>query len=155
MKAVSSRVGIAATVVLLAACNGGGQAHVYPDSMVVEVTGDEVEWLFRYPGPDGQLGTVDDAFSRQNLHLPANTRARLDLRSKDYIYTLMLPEWNTSEVAVPDMVFSMEIHTTAQGQFEFLGDQFCGFSHDSLLGKVIVHSWPDFEKWVDSATPPG
>ena len=46
-------------------------SNVAPSNvMVIEVTGEEFNWHFRYPGRDGVLGTDDDHYSVQDLFLP-------------------------------------------------------------------------------------
>ena len=93
---------------------------------------------FRYPGEDGELGTEDDKFSKQNLYLPDNTNVTLNLKSKDYVYNVTLPEIGKKEIAVPDLEFSLHFTTQDESTWEFKGDQFCGFSHETLIGKVFI-----------------
>lgn len=108
------------------------------DAITVEVTGDEFNWYFRYPGADGQLGTDDDRSSVRNLYLPDNTDVTLKLKSKDYVYNLTLPDIDKKEIAVPELDFTMAFTTGEQGTWELKGDQFCGFSHETLIGKVFI-----------------
>lgn len=108
------------------------------EPMVIEVIGEEFNWYFRYPGSDGVLGNQDDLYSRQNLFLPENTRVKLKLASKDYIYSFALPEISKEEVAVPGMEFYMEFATGKEKRLTLLGDQFCGYSHKTLIGAVYV-----------------
>jgi cytochrome c oxidase subunit 2 len=108
------------------------------DSIVVAVTGNDYRWHFQYPGPDGKLGTSDDRFSSENLYLPDNAKVRLQLQSKDYVYTFALPKLGLKEIAVPDLDFALQFQTGPEETFEYLGDQYCGYSHRSLIGKVFV-----------------
>ena len=118
------------------------------DSIVVEVTGDEFNWYFRYPGPDGELGTGDDRHSVQDLYLPANSRVDLNLKSNDYIYTFALPDLDLQEIAVPGLDFGLQFTTSDEQTMRLLGDQMCGFAHETLIGKVYVRgSGDDFYDW--------
>lgn len=118
------------------------------ESIVVEVTGDEFNWYFRYPGPDGELGTDDDRHSVQDLYLPANSKVSLNLVSKDYLYSFALPELGLQEIAVPDLHFGLEFTSPDEQTMQLLGDQFCGFAHETLIGKVYVRkSGQDFYDW--------
>lgn len=110
------------------------------DSIVVEVTGDEFNWYFRYPGLDGRLGTEDDRHSVRDLYLPGNARVTLKLHSKDYLYTLAIPDIGKKEIAVPDLEFDLQFDTGDAGIWQLKGDQNCGFSHDSLMGNVYVRN---------------
>ena len=132
-------------LLIVAGCSSGdGQ----PESIVVEVTGDEFNWYFRYPGPDGELGTSDDRHSVQNLYLPTNSQVELKLNSNDYIYNFTVPDLDLQEIAVPELDFGLQFSTTDEQTLELLGDQMCGFAHETLIGKVYVRkSGSDFYDW--------
>ncbi len=110
------------------------------DSIVIEVTGDEFNWYFRYPGADGVLGTGDDRHSVQDLYLPDNSTVDLKLNSNDYVYTFALPELGMKEIAVPGLDFELSFTTQDEQTLQLMGDQLCGFEHESLIGKVYVRS---------------
>ena len=114
----------------------------------VEITGEEFQWHIRYPGPDGQLGTSDDIHALRNMHLPVKTKTKINLTSRDYIYTLVFPNRELREIAVPDMVFSLEFESETTGTFDLIGDQFCGYAHPDLLGKLVVQTHRDFDVWL-------
>ena len=126
-------------VVIMAILSGCGANEPAPiDSIVVEVTGEDFNWHFHYPGADGEFGTEDDRYSEHDLYLPASANVTLRLHSKDFIYTLSIPEIDRQEIAVPDLDFDMRFRTGAQNTWALRGDQFCGFSHESLLGNIYV-----------------
>lgn len=106
--------------------------------IVIEVTGEDFNWHYRYPGFDGILGTSDDKHSVQNLYLPTNASVQLNLKSKDYVYTFALPDKGLKEIAIPDLDFSLQFTTGDEKTIELLGDQFCGFAHKSLIGKAFI-----------------
>ena len=108
------------------------------DVLAIEVTGEEYNWYFRYPGRDGVLGTDDDQHSVQDLFLPENTDVVLQLTSNDYLYSFALPDLALREIAVPGLSFQLQFRTKGDQTLQILGDQFCGFSHDTLIGKVHV-----------------
>ena len=110
------------------------------NTIVIEVTGQEFNWHYRYPGLDGVLGTEDDESSIQNLYLPDHSHIRLRLKSLDYIYTFALPEIDLKEIAVPDLDFELQFRTGSEQILQVLGDQFCGYSHDTLMGKAFVRN---------------
>ena len=35
-------------------------------------------------------------------------------------------------------------------QAELLGDQMCGFSHEELMGELVIHEAGDFERWLET-----
>ncbi len=134
-----------AMLVMLLACAACGPdgSRDRLDSIVVEVTGDEFNWYFRYPGPDGVLGTSDDRHSVQDLFLPDNSDVELRLNSKDYLYSFALPELGLQEIAVPGLDFQLQFTTRDEATLDLMGDQFCGFAHETLIGKVYVRNQDD------------
>mgnify|MGYP001817398196 CR=1 FL=1 len=120
-----------------------GESQSRLDSIVIEVTGDEFNWYFRYPGPDGVLGTGDDRHSIQNLFLPDNSKVDLKLNSNDYVYMFSLPELGMREIAVPGLSFELQFATQDEQILDLMGDQMCGFAHESLIGKVYVRNQDD------------
>lgn len=131
----------------IAGCGPGDQRQE-PDTIVIEVTGEEFNWYFRYPGPDGVLGTDDDRHSVQDLYLPENSSVHLKLNSKDFLYSFALPELELIEIAVPGLDFELQFATRDEQTLQLLGDQFCGFSHETLIGKVYVRNPDDgFYDW--------
>jgi len=127
---------------------GYAQQQGKVDSIVVEVTGSEFNWHFRYPGLDGILGTSDDQHSMQNLYLPENADVTLRLSSNDYVYSFALPELDLKEIAVPDLSFELVFKTNSKRKLLLLGDQFCGYSHKTLIGSTyIVSQDSGFYNW--------
>jgi len=135
---------------LISACSKNS-LQTTSDIMVIEVTGESFNWHYRYPGIDGVLGNADDKYSVQNLYLPTNTVIELQLKSNDYIYNFALPELNQKEIAVPNLDFALKFHTGAERTLKILGDQFCGYSHASLIGDAFVREFDQsFYNWPDS-----
>ena len=110
------------------------------DAITIEVTGDEFNWYFRYPGSDGVLGTEDDRYSTQNLFLPDNSQITLKITSKDYVYSFALPDLKKEEIAVPELSFEMQFNTGSEKTLRLLGDQLCGYIHKTLIGEVYIRN---------------
>lgn len=132
---------------LVVACNSE-QASQPTNSLIVEATGDNFNWHFRYPGDDGVLGNEDDQHSKQHLYLPINTQVTVKLKSNDYLYSFALPELQLKQIAVPDLEFELHFETGAASTLQLLGDQFCGYAHKTLVGEVrIKNQRDDFYSW--------
>jgi len=137
---------------LLAGCNGAPTSNSGGalNAIVIEATGSNYHWYFRYPGLDGVLGTNDDQHSTQNLYLPDNAQVTIKLKSEDYLYSFALPALELKQIAVPELDFDLQFATDKETTMTLLGDQFCGFSHKTLLGKVhIINQDTDFYRWAD------
>ncbi|TDJ54837.1 MAG: hypothetical protein E2O40_06745 [Planctomycetota bacterium] len=113
----------------------------------VRVTGRDFKWHLRYPGPDRRLDTADDVFAQRHLHLPMNADIELELRSADFVYSLYLPDYELVEMAFPGRPYVVEFTTWSEGTSRLLGSQMCGFTHEQLLGDLVVQTPADFRRW--------
>ena len=118
-------------------------------SVIVQVTGHDFQWSFRYPGADGKLGTPDDVRLNRLLILPPNVDVTLLLTSEDYIYLFSLPPYGLREIAVPDLTHKLLCHTTTVKEFDLMVDPLCGFRfyHDEVMGHVSIAPLKDFNVW--------
>jgi len=114
----------------------------------VRMTGRDFKWHLRYPGPDRQLDTADDVLAQRHLHVPTDTAVEIELRSDDFVYSLYLPDYELVEMAFPGRPYVVEITTYAAGTSKLLGSQMCGFTHEQLLGELIVQTPRDFQRWL-------
>jgi cytochrome c oxidase subunit 2 len=109
------------------------------DSQVVEITGKQFNWEYRYPGKDGVLGKKyyknidpatnplgqiwddkanhDDIYETQELHVVVGKPVKLVIYAKDVIHDVGLPHFRMKMDAVPGIVTTMWFtprFTTAQ-----------------------------------------
>ena len=92
------------------------------DAQVVEVTGSQFKWEFRYPGKDGKLGKKyfkeisstnplgqlwndpdnrDDKYATQEMHIVVNKPVKLVIGAKDVIHDVGLSHFRLKMDAVP------------------------------------------------------
>lgn len=152
-----------------------GQFVAVPDDAdVVEVVGQQWQWSFRYPGEDGQLGTVDahkitidnpfgmnpdDPLGKDDIlvntnefRLPLDRPVKLVIRSKDVLHNFTVPQFRVKMDLVPGMVPYLWLTPTRTGTFDILCEELCGIGHHAMRGKVIVEEEQDFNAWL--ATQP-
>ena len=128
----------------------------------VEVTGKQFEWVFRYPGKDGELGkkyyknvdaakgnslgqlwddaaNFDDVVINQEMHLVVNKPVRLIINSQDVIHNVGLPHFRMKMDAVPGTPTTMwftPTKTTKQVREETGDPEFVfEIACDQLCGK--------------------
>jgi cytochrome c oxidase subunit 2 len=100
------------------------------DAIVVEITGKQFGWIYRYPGKDGQLGKTyfkniddggnnplgqlwddpnnfDDIVETQVLHIPVNHPVKLIIHSRDVIHDVGLSQFRMKMDAVPGIPTTM------------------------------------------------
>ena len=138
--------------------NGNSQLW-QPDAqgvLKIDITGDDFRWHIRYPGSDGELASDDDILARRHLHIPLGTKIRLRLLSRDYVYTLNLPDFTIREIAVPDLEFFLEFQVDKAGTYELRCDQMCGNTQMNMNGTLVVESPREFNRWLAErrASPP-
>jgi len=108
------------------------------DYMEIEATGQQFNWIIRYPGPDGKLGARDytmttaanqlgqdfrdaknwdDIVADKEIVLPVGKKVRVRITAKDVLHNFDLPHFRVKMDAVPGMptyfVFT-PIKTTAE-----------------------------------------
>ncbi len=131
------------------------------DAMVVEVTGKQFGWEFRYPGKDGQLGkryyketneaknnplgqlwedkaNHDDIYATQELHLVVGKPVKLVITAKDVIHDVGLVHFRMKMDAVPGTPTTMWFtpkYTTKQMKEKY-GENFVyEISCDQMCGR--------------------
>jgi cytochrome c oxidase subunit 2 len=144
---------IAALLLLVGCAPQGPKLWNQEVPLRVRICGDEFRWSILLPGPDGLLETADDLHTWRHLHVPERRRVTLELRSRDYIYSFLLPYLDLVEVAIPRAPVEVVITTGKAGDHDLLGSQMCGFAHAELLGDFFVDSGEDFERWLATLSP--
>ncbi len=105
------------------------------DYLEIEATGVQFNWLLRYPGEDGKLGTRDykkisssnpigqdwsdpknmDDFQPNEIVVPVGKKIRVRIVARDVLHSFFLPHFRVKMDAVPGMptyfVFTPEITT--------------------------------------------
>jgi cytochrome c oxidase subunit 2 len=143
----------ALVVVMIGLTSRGAWAHIKgrdsapPGSYPIRVHVKQFEWIFTYPGPDGQLGNADDFTVRNQLHIPVNTPILAHLESEDVIHSFWIPAFRIKQDAVPGMHITAWFQPTQVGTFEIGCAELCGLGHYRMRGMVTVHSREDFDRW--------
>lgn len=141
-----------------------------PHALQVEVTGQQFQWYFRYPGPDHTFGrtrpelvsapagnplgldpadphSADDIVSSV-LTLPAGHEADLGIRSIDVIHGFFIPGMRVKQNAVPGMEMHIHFTPTTPGDYPILCSQICGLGHARMQAHLNVVSNSEFEAWI-------
>jgi cytochrome c oxidase subunit II len=144
--------------------------NVPEDAIEVEAVGQQWHWTYRFPGDDGELGTVhprffsddnpfgldpDDPRGRDDIlvdsptvHLPLDQPVKLLLRSKDVLHNFTVAQFRVKMDLVPGLVSYMWFTPTRTGQFEVLCEELCGIAHHAMRGMVVVQEPGDFDTWL-------
>jgi cytochrome c oxidase subunit 2 len=119
----------------------------------LEVTAKQFEWLIKYPGVDGMLGTEDDFTLDTELHVPAGKDIRIRLRSEDVLHSFFLPNVRLKQDVVPGREIDVWFNAVKPGTYELACAELCGLGHYTMRGVLIVHPPDEFERWVREQGP--
>lgn len=116
------------------------------DAFVVETSGQQFEWHFKYPGLDKKLSTADDIETINQLHVPVNVPVLLKIQSKDVIHSFFLPEFRLKQDAVPGLTIPAWFKPLKTGVFDIACAELCGLGHYRMRGFLTVHTQEDLDK---------
>ena len=140
------------------------------DAAVIEATGQQWQWGFRFPGPDGVLGTAavshigpDNPFGlnpkdphgrddvlveTSELHMPVGKPVKMVLRSKDVLHDFYVPQFRAKMDLVPGIVTYFWVTPTRTGTYDILCAELCGVGHHQMRGTVVVEEQEAFDRWL-------
>ena len=140
------------------------------NALVVEVTGQQFQWVMRYPGPDGEFGRIDtslvtdtnyigldrsdpagmdDIMTLNDMHVVVDRQVRVQLRATDVIHDFHLPNHRVKQDAVPGMTVESRFTPIETGAFEIACAELCGLGHYRMKGALTVDATEaDFQEWL-------
>ena len=139
------------------------------DAILVHAIGQQFNWNFHLPGPDGQFGKRDIALlSNSNalgldpsdpagkddivvlgeLHVPVDRPVIIELSSKDVIHNFCLPHMRIAQDAIPGQIIPMWFKPIKTGSYEVVCGQLCGLGHYGMKGMLVVDNPADYQAWL-------
>jgi cytochrome c oxidase subunit II len=139
------------------------------DAIVVHAVGQQFNWNYHLPGPDGQFGkreiglvsnanplgldskdpaAKDDIVTTGELHVPVDRPVIIELSSKDVIHNFALPHMRMAQDAIPGQIIPMWFKPIKTGSYEVICGQLCGLGHYSMKGMLVVDNPPEYEAWL-------
>jgi cytochrome c oxidase subunit 2 len=139
------------------------------DVVLVHAVGQQFNWNFHLPGPDGQFGTRnielvnnsnplgldpkdpagrDDIQTANELHIPVNRPVIIELSSKDVIHNFCLPHMRMAADAIPGSLIPMWFKPVKTGTYEIICGQLCGLGHYSMKGTLVVDTPEEYQAWL-------
>jgi cytochrome c oxidase subunit 2 len=114
--------------------------------LTVVVTGHQWWWEFGYPGTD--------AVTANELHIPARTRVRVEVRSDDVIHSFWVPQLNRKVDAIPGKDNAVELYADRPGRYRGECAEFCGLQHAHMAFYVFADEPSAFERWLARESQP-
>lgn len=139
------------------------------DAILVHVLGQQFNWNFHMPGPDGEFGKrdvnlvtntnpvgldpndpagKDDIVVLGELHVPVNRPVIIELSSKDVIHNFALVHMRIAQDAIPGSIVPMWFKPIKTGTYEVICGQLCGLGHYSMKGTVVVDEPAEYQAWL-------
>ena len=139
------------------------------DAIVVHAIGQQFNWNYHLPGPDGQFGkrsiglltnsnpvgldssdpaAKDDIVTIGELHVPVNRSVIIELSSKDVIHNFAIHPMRIAQDAIPGQIIPMWFKPIKTGSYEVVCGQLCGLGHYSMKGMVVVDEPAEYQAWL-------
>jgi len=150
----------------------GKYVNEFPDSkdaILVHAVGQQFNWNFHMPGPDGQFGrrdvslvsnsnplgidpasaeSKDDLVVLGELHVPVNRPVIIETSSKDVIHNFALPHLRSAQDAIPGQIIPLWFTAIKTGSYEIVCGQLCGLGHYAMKGSLVVDTPEDYQAWL-------
>jgi cytochrome c oxidase subunit 2 len=120
------------------------------DRLIVEVTGHQWWWEFRYVGESPHL----DVTTANELHIPVGHPVELRLKSADVIHTLWVPNLAGKRDLIPGRSNRLVLQADETGLFRGQCNEFCGAQHALMRMYVISQPAEEFERWLEAQRQP-
>lgn len=142
------------------------------NAVYVQVTAEQFNWYFHYPGPDGIFGRTDlkffgtainpigldrsdprakdDIVWSYEMHVPVNRPVVLRIRSKDVLHGFSVPSLGLKEDAIPSTTVETVFLPNQTGTLEIQCAEMCGVGHERMKGVLTVESESAFNAWLAS-----
>ena len=120
--------------------------------MTVDVQGQQWTWVMNYPKEDRfKLNDGTYLVGAQELHIPVNTKVRIQLSSKDVIHSFWVPNIGGKKDAVPGRTTDLWIQADKPGTYKGQCFEFCGTGHADMLITLVVHPKAEYATWAKGA----
>ncbi len=139
------------------------------DAILIHAVGQQFNWNFHLPGPDGQFGrrdislvtnsnpvgldssdpsAKDDIVTLGEIHVPVNRPVIIELSSKDVIHNFALVNMRIAQDAIPGSIIPMWFKPIKTGTYEVICGQLCGLGHYSMKGTLVVDEPNEYQAWL-------
>src|SRR5512134_447481 len=148
--------------------------EVPKDAFVVEALAQQWHWMYRFPGKDGKLGTVDAKYvstdnpfgmnpddpsgrddvliAHPEVQLPLGKPIKVLLRSKDVLHNFSVAQIRVKMDLVPGLVTYVWFTPTRTGNFDLLCEELCGIAHYAMRGRIVVDEGAAHQAWLARQT---
>lgn len=114
--------------------------HVPPlSASEISVVGKQWMWKFQHPNGRREIN---------ELHIPVSQPILLKMISQDVIHSLFVPEFRLKQDVLPGRYTKAWFQASEAGTFHLFCTQYCGTMHAQMIGRVVVLTDQDYERWL-------
>lgn len=106
------------------------------------------QWMWKLQHAEG-------ASEINELHVPIGRPIRLTMTSQDVIHSFFVPAFRLKQDVLPGRYTSIWFEATRTGEFALYCAEYCGTKHSGMIGRVVVMSAADYERWLATGISPG
>lgn len=121
-------------------------AYARATALTIEVDGQQWWWEVRYP----EQGIV----TANEIHIPVGRPVRLELRSKDVVHNIWVPELNGKMDLIPNRVNAFWLQADQSGVYRGKCAEFCGTQHAMMAFVVVAEPEEQFQAWLAQQSQP-
>jgi cytochrome c oxidase subunit II len=111
-----------------------------PNTLVVNVTGQQFTWSFEYPG---------QKVKSSELVLPKDRPVEFRIHTKDVLHSFWVPEFRLKSDAVPGLTTKIRLTPNRIGHYQVVCAELCGIGHSTMRQNVRVVASSEFGSWLD------
>lgn len=115
--------------------------NIEGDEVVVEATGVQWFWEFRYPGQD--VGV-----QQNTMVVPADRPLVVKTNSTDVIHAFHAPALGLKADALPGQYNYIQTEITEPGTYQLYCAEYCGAGHSQMLAEIEVLPPEEYDEWV-------
>lgn len=112
-----------------------------PNTLVVQVTGQQFAWRYAYEAEDRTIETTQ-------LVLPKDRPVLFKVRALDVIHDFWVPAFRVKIDAVPGIVTEVRATPTKTGTFEVVCAELCGLGHAVMRSTARVVTPAAYDGWI-------
>lgn len=121
-------------------------AESRPPSNAIEFQVVAKQWMWKIQHPEGNR-EIDE------VHVPLGKAIRLNMTSQDVIHSFFVPAFRVKADVLPDRYTTTWFRATKLGTYHLFCAQYCGAEHSRMIGKVIVMTPANYQKWLKGTAP--
>jgi cytochrome c oxidase subunit II len=114
--------------------------HVPPrNALEIYVVGKQWMWKVQHPQGNREIN---------ELHIPLGRPVKLVMTSQDVIHSFYIPAFRVKQDVLPGRYTTEWFEATKIGEYHLFCAEYCGTSHSSMVGRIVVMDPADYEEWL-------